>query len=234
MVARLSKRMQKAREGLNAQHLYTLENAVKEIRARATAKFDETVDIAIRLNVDPRKADQNIRGMVSLPSGTGKKIRVAVFAKDEKAAEAKAAGADLVGAEDLAEKIQNGEVDFDRCIATPDMMVLVGRLGKVLGPKGLMPNPKLGTVTSNVKAAVEAAKSGQVEYRVEKNGIMHAGIGKVSFTEDQIMANVKEIIKTIAKAKPASVKGTFIQGISLSTTMGPSVKVDLAEVAKIS
>lgn len=233
MARYLGKKTRQAREGFNALVLHTLESAVKEVRARAAAKFDETVDIVMRLNVDPRKADQNIRGMVALPSGTGKTIRVAVFAKDAKAAEAKAAGADIVGDEDLADAIQRGEVNFDRCIATPSMMPLVGRLGKILGPKGLMPNPKLGTVTDDVRGAVEAAKAGQIEYRVEKNGIIHAGIGKLSFADDQILDNVKEVVRTIARAKPASVKGTFLHSIFLSSTMGPAVKVDLAEVSKV-
>lgn len=234
MARHLGKKTRQAREGFNALALHTLESAVQEVRARAAAKFDETVDIVMRLNVDPRKADQNVRGMVALPSGTGKTIRVAVFAKDAKAAEAKAAGADIVGDEDLADAIQRGEVNFDRCIATPSMMPLVGRLGKILGPKGLMPNPKLGTVTDDVRGAVEAAKAGQIEYRVEKNGIIHAGIGKLSFSNDQILDNVKEVVRTIARAKPSSVKGTFLHSIFLSSTMGPAVKVDLAEALKVS
>jgi large subunit ribosomal protein L1 len=204
---------------------------VKLIKARAKTKFDETVEIAMNLSVDPRKADQNLRGTVMLPAGTGKTLRVAVFARGERAKEAEAAGADIVGAEDLAEKIQAGELNFDRCIATPDMMAIVGRLGKVLGPRGLMPNPKLGTVTPNVAEAVRAAKGGQVEFRAEKAGIVHAGIGKVSFTEDALVENVRAFVGAINRAKPTGVKGTYIKKVSLSSTMGPGLKLEISSIA---
>lgn len=223
--------MKKAYEGIDRIAEYALSDAIKIVTERSTTKFDETVDIAIKLNVDPRKADQNIRGMVQLPNGTGKTIRVAVFAKGDKAVEAEKAGADIVGADDLAEKIQAGEMNFDRCIATPDMMPLVGKLGKILGPKGLMPNPKLGTVTPNVKVAVEAAKAGQVEYRAEKEGIVHSGVGKVSFTQVKIEENIKAFAGAVMKARPASVKGTYVERVSISSTMGPSVKVKVSDLA---
>jgi large subunit ribosomal protein L1 len=201
------------------------------LKAQPAAKFDQTVEIAMNLNVDPRKPDQNLRGTLMLPNGTGKTLRVAVFARGDRAAEAQAAGADIVGAEDLAERIQGGQIDFDRCIATPDMMALVGRLGKVLGPRGLMPNPKLGTVTANVAEAVRAAKGGQVEFRAEKAGIVHAGVGKVSFSEDALVENVRAFVGAITRAKPSGVKGTYIKKVSLSSTMGPGLKLELTNLA---
>ena len=207
---------------------YGLDEAVKLVKDNAKAKFDETVEIAVNLGVDPRHADQNVRGVVNLPSGTGRDVRVAVFAKDAKAAEATAAGADIVGAEDLFERINGGFMDFDRVIATPDMMALVGRLGKVLGPRGLMPNPRVGTVTPNVGQAVKDAKGGAVEFRAEKSGIVHAGIGKASFTDDALVANIKAIMDALNKAKPSGAKGTYVKKISLSSTMGPGVKIDTA------
>jgi large subunit ribosomal protein L1 len=210
--------------------ILSVEDAVKLVKANATAKFDESVEICVNLGVDPRHADQQVRGVVGLPSGTGRDVRVAVIAKDAKAAEALAAGADVVGAEDLVERIQGGFMDFDRVIATPDMMALVGRLGKVLGPRGLMPNPRVGTVTPNVGQAVKDAKGGAIEFRVEKAGIVHAGIGKVSFTDEALLANVKALVDALSKAKPSGAKGTYIKKISLSSTMGPSVKVDTASV----
>src|SRR5438045_3971507 len=200
---------------------YPLEEAVKLVKANAKAKFDETIEVAMNLGIDPRHADQAVRGMVELPNGTGKAVRVAVFARGPKAEEAQAAGADVVGAEDLAEKIQAGEINFDRCIATPDMMGLVGRLGKILGPRGLMPNPRLGTVTMDVKGAIGAAKAGQVEFRAEKAGIVHAGIGKASFAPEHLVANAKAFADAIIKAKPAGAKGTYVEKVALSTTMGP-------------
>jgi large subunit ribosomal protein L1 len=207
---------------------HPVEEAVKLVKANATAKFDESVEIAVNLGVDPRHADQQVRGVVSLPSGTGRDVRVAVIAKDAKAAEATAAGADIVGAEDLVERIQGGFMDFDRVIATPDMMALVGRLGKVLGPRGLMPNPRVGTVTPNVAQAVKDAKGGAIEFRTEKTGIIHAGVGKASFTEDQLLANVRALVDALNKAKPSGAKGIYIKKISLSSTMGPGFKVDTA------
>jgi large subunit ribosomal protein L1 len=204
--------------------------AIKMVKDAATAKFDETVEVAMNLNVDPRHADQMVRGVVQLPNGTGKSVRVAVFAKDAKADEAREAGADLVGAEDLAEKIQAGEIDFDRCIATPDMMAVVGRLGKVLGPRGLMPNPKLGTVTPDVAGAIAAQKGGQVEFRVEKAGVIHAGVGKASFTEDALEANVRAFLNAVTKAKPSGAKGTYVTKVAVSSTMGPGVKIDFSSV----
>src|SRR6202789_3926407 len=205
--------------------------AVKLVKANATAKFDESVEIAVNLGVDPRHADQQVRGVVSLPSGTGRDVRVAVIAKDTKAEEAKAAGAEIVGAEDLVERIQGGFMEFDRVIATPDMMALVGRLGKILGPRGLMPNPRVGTVTPNVGQAVKDAKGGAIEFRVEKSGIVHAGIGKASFTEDALLANVRALVDALNKAKPSGAKGTYVQRISLSSTMGPGFKVEPASIA---
>ncbi len=225
-MARPGKRLRSAREAVEANRLYTLEEAVKTVKANAKAKFDETIEVAINLGVDPRHADQMVRGVVQMPSGTGKSMRVAVFARGENAEKAKAAGADLVGADDLAEEIQNGRIDFDRCIATPDMMAVVGKLGKVLGPRGLMPNPKLGTVTPNVAEAVEAAKAGSVEFRVEKAGIVHAGVGKASFDEAAILANLKAFIEAIEKARPSGAKGTYIKKISLSSTMGAGINID--------
>ena len=206
---------------------YTLEEAVPLVQKIKFAKFDETVEVHLRLGVDPKHADQMVRGTVNLPHGTGKTLRVGVFARGDKAEEAKAAGADVVGAEDLAEQVQAGQIDFDRCIATPDMMPLVGRLGRVLGPRGLMPNPKLGTVTPNVREAVEAAKGGQVQFRVEKAGIVHAGIGKASFAADHLVANAKAFVDAINKAKPTGAKGTYLKRASLSSTMGPGVKVEV-------
>ena len=230
-MARTSKRMRNAREGLNPVQEYSIEEALKLVKERATTKLDETVDIAMNLGVDPRHSDQMVRGTVQLPHGTGKAVRIAVFAKDAKAQEAKDAGADIVGAEDLAEKIQAGEMNFDRVIATPDMMAVVGRLGKVLGPRGLMPNPKLGTVTPDVKGAIEAAKGGQVEFRVEKAGIIHAGVGKVSFDEAALAANVRAFADAVIKAKPSGAKGSYVKRVSLSSTMGPGFKIDVASLS---
>jgi large subunit ribosomal protein L1 len=230
-MAHIGKRLKKAYEGIDPTTLYDVAEAVKLVKTRAKTKFDETVEIAMNLNVDPRKADQNLRGTVMLPNGTGKTLRVAVFARGERAKEAEAAGADLVGAEDLAEKVQAGQIEFDRCIATPDMMAVVGRLGKVLGPRGLMPNPKLGTVTANVTEAVRAAKGGQVEFRAEKAGLVHAGIGKVSFTEEALIENVRAFVGAISRAKPSGVKGTYIKKVSLSSTMGPGLKLEISSVA---
>jgi len=207
-----------------------LEEAVKQVKANAKAKFDESVEIAVNLGVDPRHADQNVRGVVNLPAGTGRDVRVAVIAKDAKAAEATAAGADIVGAEELVERIQGGFMDFDRVIATPDMMALVGRLGKVLGPRGLMPNPRVGTVTPNVAQAVKDAKGGAVEFRVEKAGIVHAGVGKASFSEADLLTNIRALVDALNKAKPSGAKGTYVKRISLSSTMGPGFKVDTASV----
>jgi len=224
------KRLKAAYETIDRKAIYDLSEAVKKIKGGAKAKFDETIEISMNLGVDPRHADQNVRGVVSLPHGTGKSVRVAVFAKGAKAEEAEKAGADLVGGDDLAEKVQAGEIDFDRCIATPDMMPVVGRLGKVLGPRGLMPNPKLGTVTADVAAAIKAVKGGQVEFRVEKAGIVHAGVGKASFGEAALIENIKAFVDAIARAKPSGAKGTFIKRISLSSTMGPGVRVELGSI----
>lgn len=225
-----NKRIAAAYASIERNKLYALRDAVALIRDNAKAKFDETVEIAINLGVDPRYADQMVRGLMSLPYGTGKTLRVAVFARGERAEEAKAAGADIVGDEDLAEKVQAGQVDFDRCIATPDMMALVGRLGKILGPRGLMPNPKLGTVTMDVKSAVTAAKSGQVEYRAEKGGVIHAGVGKASFSAENLLENIRAFVDTVQKARPTGVKGTYMKKIYLSSTMGPGIEVDIASV----
>ena len=224
------KRIRAAYEGVDRDGQVTLDSAVKMVKERATAKFDETIEISMNLGIDPRHADQNVRGTVNLPNGTGKTLRVAVFAKDAKADEARAAGADIVGAEDLMEAIQGGATNFERVIATPDMMPLVGRLGKVLGPRGLMPNPKLGTVTADVVAAIEAAKGGQVQFRAEKAGIIHAGIGKASFSEANILENAKAFIEAIQKAKPSGAKGTYVKKIAISSTMGPGVKIDPASL----
>ncbi|HVZ27465.1 MAG TPA: 50S ribosomal protein L1 [Rhizomicrobium sp.] len=225
-----SKRYRKASEGVEAGKAYTIEEAVKLVKARATAKFDETIEVSLNLGVDPRHADQMVRGVVSLPSGTGRSLRVAVFAKGAKADEAKKAGADIVGAEDLAEQVNKGVIEFDRCIATPDMMGVVGRLGKILGPRNLMPNPRVGTVTMDVTQAVKDAKGGAVEFRVEKAGIVQAGVGKASFSEDAIIANVKAFVDSVIKAKPSGAKGNYMKKISLSSTMGPGVKISLASV----
>jgi large subunit ribosomal protein L1 len=238
-MAKSGKRLTKAYEGIDADAPpLNVEEAVKLIKERATAKFDETVEVAMNLNIDPRKQDQNLRGTVMLPHGTGKSVRVGVFARGDKAKEAEAAGADVVGAEDLAEKIQAGEIDFDRAIATPDMMALVGRLGKILGPRGLMPNPRLGTVTQNVTEAVQAAKGGQVEFRANMDGkskkimaVVHAGVGKASFTEAALVDNVRAFVGAITRAKPSGAKGAYIRGVSVSSTMGPGVKVELAGLA---
>jgi len=227
-MAKVAKRLQKAWDGLDREKLYTVAEAVKELKTRSATKFDETIEISMNLGVDPRHADQMVRGVVALPHGTGKSVRVAVFARGPKAEEAQAAGADVVGAEDLMETIQKGEINFERCIATPDMMAVVGRLGKVLGPKGLMPNPKLGTVTMDVKGAVEAAKAGQVEYRVEKAGIVHGGVGKASFDEAQLVENVTAFIGAVIKAKPSGAKGTYVKKVAMSSSMGPGLKIDVA------
>ncbi len=230
-MARKGKRLTEARGRIKRDRAYDLAEAVDLIKGNATAKFDETIEIAINLGVDPRHADQMVRGVVALPHGTGKALRVAVFAKGDKAKEATAAGADVVGAEDLAERITKGEIPFDRCIATPDMMAVVGRLGKILGPRGLMPNPKLGTVTPDVTAAVKAAKAGQIEFRVEKAGIVHAGIGKAGFTTEALSENIKAFVDVINKAKPSGAKGTYLKRVSLSSTMGPGLKLNVASLA---
>ena len=227
----ISKRYKKAVDNLDRNKSYTVEEAVKLIKSRATAKFDETIELSINLGVDPKHADQMVRGVVSLPSGTGRSLRVAVFAKGAKAEEAKKAGADLVGAEELAAEVNAGKIDFDRCIATPDMMGIVGRLGKVLGPRNLMPNPKVGTVTMDVTQAVKDAKGGAVEFRVEKAGIVHAGIGKASFSEGDLKENFTAFMDAIVRAKPTGAKGKFIQKVALSSSMGPGVKVALEEIA---
>src|SRR5579872_7057524 len=232
-MAHQGKRIRKAVEGIERTKLYKLEEAVKLVKERAVAKFDETVEIALNLGVDPKHADQMVRGVVNLPNGTGRTLRVAVFARGPKADEAKAAGADVVGAEDLVNTVNGGEINFDRCIATPDMMPLVGRLGKVLGPRGLMPNPKVGTVTMDVAAAVKASKGGAVEFRVEKAGIIQGSVGKASFGEDKLVENIKAFVDAVAKAKPAGAKGTYIQRVAISSTMGPGVKVDVASVATV-
>jgi large subunit ribosomal protein L1 len=230
-MAKKGKRLQSAREGIDVDHSYALEEAVTLLKARAKAKFDETIEISMNLGVDPRHADQNVRGVVDLPHGTGKSVRVAVFARGAKAEEAQAAGADVVGAEDLAERVQAGDMPFDRVVATPDMMPIVGKLGRVLGPRGLMPNPKLGTVTTDVKAAVEAAKGGQVQFRVEKAGIIHAGVGKASFDEAKLIENVRAFVGAISRAKPSGAKGTFIKKVSLSSTMGPGIGIEVGSLS---
>jgi large subunit ribosomal protein L1 len=229
-MAHSGKRIVKARETIERIKLYKLDEAVKLVKERATAKFDETVELALNLGVDPKHADQMVRGVVNLPNGTGRVLRVAVFARGAKADEAKAAGADIVGAEDLVAIVNGGQIDFDRCIATPDMMPLVGRLGKVLGPRGLMPNPKVGTVTMDVTAAVKASKGGAVEFRVEKAGIIQGSVGKASFGEDQLAQNIRAFVDAVAKAKPAGSKGTYLQRAAISSTMGPGVKLDLSTI----
>ena len=229
-MAHIGKRIAKSREGIERTKLYPLSDAIKLVRERAKAKFDESVEIAMNLGVDPKHADQMVRGVVNLPNGTGRTLRVAVFARGPKADEAKAAGADIVGAEELVNTVQGGTIDFDRCIATPDMMPLVGRLGKVLGPRGLMPNPKVGTVTTDVTAAVKASKGGAVEFRVEKAGIVQGTVGKASFDDGKLVENVKAFVDAVAKAKPAGAKGTYIQRIAISSTQGPGVKVDVGSV----
>src|SRR5215469_12281650 len=223
----IGKRLTKAREGVDREKLYPLAEAIKMVKERAKAKFDETIEVAINLGVDPRHADQMVRGVVNLPNGTGRTQRVAVFAKGAKAEEAKAAGADVVGAEDLVEKVQGGTIDFDRCIATPDLMGLVGRLGKVLGPRGLMPNPRVGTVTMDVAGAVKGAKGGSVEFRVEKAGIVQAGVGKASFAAEKLVENIKAFADAVQKAKPPGAKGHYINRVAISSTMGPGVKVEI-------
>ena len=229
-MARHGKRLRKTYETIDSGTYYPIAEAVKLIKEQANLKFDQTVEVSMNLGVDPRHADQMVRGVVSLPNGTGKSVRVAVFARGDKAKEAEDAGADVVGADDLAEAIEKGEINFERCIATPDMMATVGKLGKVLGPRGLMPNPKLGTVTQDVAEAVKAVKGGQVEYRVEKAGIVHAGVGKLSFSEDALIENIRVLVDTVNRAKPAGAKGIYLKRVSLSSTMGPGVKLDVATV----
>jgi large subunit ribosomal protein L1 len=231
-MAKIAKRVAKANEAFVGKMNISVEDAVKLIKGAASAKFDETLEIAMNLGVDPRHADQMVRGVVQLPNGTGKTVRVAVFARGAKADEAKAAGADIVGAEDLMETIQSGKIEFDRCIATPDLMPLVGRLGKILGPRNLMPNPKVGTVTMDVKTAVEAAKGGEVQFKVEKAGVIHAGIGKVSFTEDKLAENIRAFVEAVSKARPTGAKGTYLKKVSLSSTMGPGVSVDVSSATQ--
>lgn len=227
-MTKVAKRIQKARESFEGKEHLTVEDAIRLVRDSASAKFDETIEIAMNLGVDPRHADQMVRGVVQLPHGTGKAVRVAVFARGAKADEAREAGADIVGAEDLMESIQSGQIDFNRCIATPDMMPVVGRLGKILGPRNLMPNPKIGTVTMDVAQAVKNAKGGEVQYKVEKAGIVHAGIGKVSFAEEKLVENVRAFVDSVNRAKPAGAKGTYLRKISISSSMGPGVSLDLA------
>ena len=231
-MAKLGKRTRAAREIFGEASNLSVEDAVALIKKAASAKFDETVEIAMNLGVDPRHADQMVRGVVQLPNGTGKTVRVAVFARGAKADEAKAAGADIVGAEDLMETIQSGKIEFDRCIATPDLMPLVGRLGKILGPRNLMPNPKVGTVTMDVKTAVEGAKGGEVQFKVEKAGVIHAGVGKVSFDEAKLAQNIRAFVDAVAKARPTGAKGTYVKKVSLSSTMGPGVSVDIASATQ--
>ncbi|MCL8385283.1 MULTISPECIES: 50S ribosomal protein L1 [Xanthobacter] len=229
-MAKEGKRIRAINEGIDRNKLYGLDDALKLLKERTTAKFDETIEVALNLGVDPRHADQMVRGVCNLPNGSGRTVRVAVFARGAKADEAKAAGADIVGAEDLLETIQGGTIEFDRCIATPDLMPLVGRLGKVLGPRGLMPNPKVGTVTMDVKGAVAAAKGGAVEFRVEKAGIIHGGIGKASFPADKLAENIRAFVDAVVKAKPAGAKGTYLQRVAVSSTMGPGIKVEPSTV----
>jgi large subunit ribosomal protein L1 len=229
-MAKQGKRLRDGRAEIDREKAYPLDEAITLVKQGATAKFDETVEIALNLGVDPRHADQMVRGTADLPHGTGKSVRVAVFARGDKAEEARAAGADLVGAEDLAQAVQEGELNFDRCIATPDMMPVVGRLGRVLGPRGLMPNPKLGTVTPNIAQAVQAAKAGQVQFRVEKAGIVHAGVGKASFAPDLLHANVRAFVDAVNRSKPSGAKGTYVKRAALSSTMGPGVRLDVASL----
>ncbi|WP_350334717.1 50S ribosomal protein L1 [Coralliovum pocilloporae] len=231
MANKVAKRIAASREGIDRAKLYSIDEAVALIKERASAKFDETVEVAMNLGVDPRHADQMVRGVCQLPNGSGRSVRVAVFARGDKAEEAKAAGADIVGAEDLMETIQGGTIDFDRCIATPDMMPLVGRLGKVLGPRGMMPNPKVGTVTVDVTEAVKSAKGGAVEFRVEKAGIIHAGVGKASFSAEALVENIKAFADAVQKAKPSGAKGTYVRRVAVSSTMGPGVKIEPSTVA---
>jgi large subunit ribosomal protein L1 len=229
-MAKIGKRLKKAREGIDRTKLYPLAEAVKLVKARAAAKFDETIEVAMNLGVDPRHSDQMVRGVVSLPNGSGRTVRVGVFARGAKADEARAAGADVVGAEDLVEKVSGGEINFDRCIATPDMMPLVGRLGKVLGPRGMMPNPKVGTVTMDITNAVKGAKGGSVEFRVEKAGIVQAGVGKASFQENQLVENIKALADAVQKAKPPGAKGHYINRVAISSSQGPGVKIELSSL----
>ena len=230
-MAKIGKRTAVAQKAFEGKNLITVEDALTLIKSAASAKFDETLEIAMNLGVDPRHADQMVRGVVALPNGTGKTVRVAVFARGAKADEAKAAGADIVGAEDLMETIQSGKIEFDRCIATPDMMPLVGRLGKILGPRNLMPNPKVGTVTMDVKTAVEAAKGGEVQFKVEKAGVIHAGIGKVSFSDEKLAENIRAFVEAVTRARPTGAKGTYLKKVSLASTMGPGIALDLASAA---
>ena len=232
-MAKISKRLAALMEKVDRDQVYPVEEAVKVVKACASAKFDETIEVSMNLDIDPRHADQQVRGVVQLPHGTGKTVRVAVFAKGDKADEAREAGADIVGAEDLAEAIKGGEMNFDRCVATPDMMAVVGRLGRILGPRGLMPNPKLGTVTPDVAKAVKAAKGGEVTFRAEKAGIVHAGIGKASFSEDDLSANLRAFVGAISRAKPSGAKGTFIKKLSIASTMSPGMKVDLGSALSV-
>ncbi|MER9652941.1 50S ribosomal protein L1 [Mesorhizobium sp. M0152] len=230
-MAKIAKRVSKTREGIDPNKAYALGDALKLLKDRSSVKFDETIEVAMNLGVDPRHADQMVRGVVNLPNGTGRSVRVAVFARGDKAEEAKAAGADIVGAEDLVDIVQKGTIDFDRCIATPDMMPLVGRLGKVLGPRGMMPNPKVGTVTTDVAAAVKASKGGAVEFRVEKAGIVHAGVGKVSFELQALEENIRAFTDAVNKAKPAGAKGNYVKKVSVTSTMGPGLKLDVSTLA---
>ena len=232
-MARTTKRLRAIRSGIDRSAVLPIEEAVRRLKQAATAKFDETVEIAMNLGIDPRHADQMVRGVVQLPNGTGKTVRVAVFARAARVDEALAAGADIVGAEDLAEKVMAGQIDFDRCIATPDLMGLVGRLGKILGPRGMMPNPKLGTVTANVAEAVRAAKGGAVEFRAEKSGIVHAGVGKASFSDVALIENIRAFVQAIVRARPAGAKGTYIERVSLSSTMGPGLRLDPTEASQV-
>jgi large subunit ribosomal protein L1 len=229
-MAKQTKKQKALAEAIDRERLYPVDEAIETLKANAKAKFDETVELSLNLGIDPRHADQMVRGLTNLPNGTGKTVRVGVFARGPKADEATAAGADVVGAEDLAEKIQAGEINFDRCVATPDMMGIVGRLGKILGPRGLMPNPRLGTVTMDVKGAVSAAKGGQVEFRAEKAGIIHAGIGKVSFDEDKLLENARALADAVQKARPTGAKGTYMKGAAVSSTMGPGIKVEVSSI----